>query len=80
MSDDEQSKEESEAAFQEQLRQFMEQNADLAEDLEGVSAQQQLFVELHEYYSWLKGGGFTTSEALEFLVIYLIKMLERFGA
>lgn len=76
MSDDENnlSKEE----FQRKIEEFMENNKDLAADLE-VTPQQELFIQLHDYYGWLKSGGFTTSESLEFLVIYLIRMLERFG-
>jgi len=64
-------------SFEEQIKEFLAQNADLAEELGEITPQQQLFVELHEYYTWLKGGGFTTSESLEFLVVYLIKVLER---
>lgn len=68
------SEEEDKKAFEEKLAQFMSENADLANF--DVTPQQQLFVELHQYYDWLKGAGFTTSESLEFLVIYLIRMLE----
>jgi hypothetical protein len=69
MSDEDEKK-----AFEEKLAEFMSENAALA-DLD-ITPQQQLFVELHQYYEWLRGAGFTPSESLEFLVIYLIRMLE----
>lgn len=68
------SDEDAKREFEEKLAEFMTENAALA-DLD-ITPQQQLFVELHQYYEWLKGAGFTTSESLEFLVIYLIRMLE----
>lgn len=68
------SDEDAKREFEERLAEFMTENAALA-DLD-ITPQQQLFVELHQYYEWLKGAGFNTSESLEFLVIYLIRMLE----
>ena len=57
------SDEDAKREFEERLAEFMTENAGLA-DLD-ITPQQQLFVELHQYYEWLKGAGqFSLMEAL----------------